>query len=325
MRRTRHRRSAALAAVVVAALLTASCGSVEITRDDEGQTAPTDDETPSATPAPEADTSAGEGDWLLGLQSAGGADGETSTTVYVTYNPSTGAAQATSLPGVQAASASAQQAALLVSGDRQWAIPDTGISRAGETSGRLKVYSLATGKATVLDLRERSGTDDLKPIAWAFDPERADTLRVVDTANRIWAVNVAGGKAVQEGSLPKGPWVFTNGFNFNTGEPWVESIDSDATNPPGNGPSDTSPVRRAGGTVLPAGSDAMTELPASPCRLGAGFTDESGVSWAFCADKPALTTYYLPQGSETWTPYGKPSEPVGPVAASFPLVLPPAA
>ena len=66
----------------------------------------------------------------------------------------------------------------------------------------------------------------------------------------MWAVNVAGGKATQEGTLAKGPWVFTNGFNHNTGEPYMESIDSDETNPAGNGPADTSPVTRDGGTVL---------------------------------------------------------------------------
>jgi hypothetical protein len=68
----------------------------------------------------------------------------------------------------------------------------------------------------------------------------------------------------------------------------------------------------------------MTKLPASPCRLGAGFTDANGVTWAFCADASALTTYYLPKDGEKWTSYGKPSAAVAPVAAGFPLVLPPA-
>jgi hypothetical protein len=325
MPRTRFPRSAApVAAILSALLLTAACGDVEVTSDSKKDSAK-NDETPSSAPAAEVDTSAGEGNWLLGMQSAGGADGETSTTVYVTFNPSTGQATATRMPGVQAASASPELAALLVSADRQWAIPDTGISRDGETSGKLKVYSLATGAPKVVDIRERSGESNLKPIGWAFDPERADTLRVVDTANRVWAVNVAGGKATQEGSLPKGPWVFTNGFNRNTGEPWVESIESDETNPPGNGPADTSPVTRGGGTVLPSGSAGLTQLPASPCRLGAGFTDANDVTWAFCADKPTLTTYYLPKDGEEWTAYGKPSDPVAPTPAGFPLVLPPPA
>ena len=84
----------------------------------------------------------------------------------------------------------------------------------------------------------------------------------------MWAVNVAGGKATQEGTLAKGPWVFTNGFNHNTGEPYMESIDSDETNPAGNGPADTSPVTRDGGTVLPAESEATDQAPRQPVPAG---------------------------------------------------------
>ena len=187
------------------------------------------------------------------------------------------------------------QAALLVSADRNWAIPDTGISRAEERSGKLKVYSLTDGTTKVVDIRDRAGKDDVRPIGWAFDPERADTLRVVDTKNRVWVVNVAGGKATQEGSLPKGPWVFTNGFNPNTGKPWVESITDDRTKPAGNGVAFKSPVTREGGTVLANGSEGLSELPASPCRLGAAYTDDDGVTWAFCADQPTLRPTTCPR------------------------------
>lgn len=308
-----------LATALTALLLASACGSVEVTTGDEENA----DETPSAAHA-ELDTSAGKSDWLLGVTSAGGADGETSTTVYISYNPSTGQATPHRLPGVQAASATPEQAALLVSSNRLWAIPDTQVERAAEKSGKLKVYSLVDGDPMVIDIRERAGADDVDPIGWAFDPTRADTLRVVDTKNRVWAVNVAGGKATQESTLAKGPWVFTNGFNPNTGEPYMENIADDTTNPPGNGPADTSPVTRHGGTVLPAGSPGFTALPASPCRLGAGFTDEAGLTWAFCADQPTLTTHYLPKDGAEWTAYGTPSTAVAPIAAGFPLVLPPA-
>lgn len=324
MSRTTLMRSVGpVAALLTTLLLVSSCGDVGVTTD-SGKSTSSKNTSSSATPAGKVDTSAGQGDWLLGMQTAGGADAEKSTTVYVTFNPSTGQASSRTMPGVTAASASPEQAALLVSADRHWAIPDTEISHGEESSGKLKVYSLTTGQPLVVDIRQRSGQRNLKAIGWAFDPQRADTLRIVDTANRIWTVNVPGGRATQEGTLPKGPWVFTNGFNRNTGQPWVESIDSDATKPPGNGSADTSPVTRDGGTVLPNDSAALTKLPASPCRLGAGFTDANGTTWTFCADKPAISTYYLPKGAQQWTAYGKPSTSVAPVAASFPLVLPPA-
>ncbi len=324
MRRTDLLRSAApVAAAVTALLLTAACGDVKVTSDSaKGDS--DKDSTASPDPSASVDTSAAAGDWLLGLQTAGGNDAEKSTTVYITYNPSTGQAKARSMPGVTAASAASDVAPLLVSADRKWAIPDTGISDHEENTGLLIVYSLTSDTTRVIDMRQATGDNGVRPIGWAFDPERADTLRVVDTANRVWVVNVAGGKATQEGTLAKGPWVFTNGFNHNTGEPYMESIDSDATNPAGNGPADTSPVTRDDGTVLADDSDALTKLPASPCRLGAAFVDANGVTWTFCADKPTLSTYYLAKDGTKWTAYGKPSSPVAPEAAAFPLVLPPA-
>jgi hypothetical protein len=322
MRRTSLLRSAApVAAALTALSLTAACGSA----DDSSDSSKSGSASSTATaPAPQVDTSAAEGNWLLGLQTAGGNDAEKSTTVYVTYNPATGRATKRSMPGVTAASASSDLAALLVSADRRWAIPDTGISNGEENSGKLTVYSLTSDATKVIDIRKASGDDGLRAIGWAFDPERADTLRVVDTKNRVWAVNVANGKATAQGSLAKGPWVFTNGFNHNTGQPYMESIDSDATKPAGNGPADTSPVARDGGVVLANDAKGLSQLPASPCRLSGAFTDANGVTWAFCADSSAISTYYLPKDGKDWVAFGKPSTPVAPEAAAFPLVLPPA-
>jgi len=308
-----------LAVALATVLVAAGCGNVQVkakgTEKKPGK---------AATSAPAADTSAGEGNWLLGMTTAGGADAESSSTVYLTYNPSTGETTRREIPPVKGPSATPEQAALLVSADRAWAVPDTSISHDEERSGLLKVYSLADGTAKTINIRDRAGQEDVDPIGWAFDPARADTLRVVDTKNRVWAVNVAGGKATQESKLPSGPWVFTNGFNVNSGEPWVESIDSDATKPAGNGPADSSPVARDAGTVLPSGSPGLAKLPASPCRLGAGFTDSTGLTWAFCADSETVMTYYLRKDAREWTAYGKPSQAVAPEAAGFPLVLPPA-
>ncbi len=272
-----------------------------------------DKSTPSADANADVDTSTAEGNWLLGIQTAGGADAETSTTTYVTYNPATGQATARKLPGGPGRQRLARRGR--PAGQRRPAVGDPRHrdhrgGGAAPASSRSTRWPRATRRSSTSG--GRTGDDGVKAIGWAFDPERADTLRVVDTANRVWAVNVAGGKATQEGTLAKGPWVFTNGFNHNTGEPYMESIESDETNPAGNGPADTSPVTRDGGTILPAESEAMTKLPASPCRLGAGFTDANGVTWVFCADESALTTYYLPKDGEKWTAYGKPSTAGGP-------------
>ena len=304
-------------------LLTSACGS-EGASEADAEPGGSSSSDAGADADSGADTSLGEGDWLLGITSAGGADAETTITVYVTLNPATGEATSRRIPGVSAASSTAREAALLVSTDRQWAIADTGIPTKAEKSGQLTVYSLTDDTTETIDMRQRTGKSDVKPIGWAFDPAKPDTLRVVDTDNRVWAVAVSGGKATQESSLPKGPWVFTNGFDPNTGEPWVESIDSDETKPADEGASDTRPVTRDDGTVLAADSPTLSSLPPGPCRLGAGYADASGVTWLFCADQASVTTHYLPEGGDSWVEFGKPSSPVAPIASGFALALPPA-
>lgn len=313
MRRTSTRSLLPLAAAVTVLLVAAGCGSAESEPDSAQEPA-----------TAEADTSAGEGTWLLGLSSAGGADAETSTTTYLFYNPSTGETTARRMPPVQAGSASPEESALLVSSDRRWAIPDTEIKEAARRSGKLAVQSL-TGEGTeVVDIRERAGRDGILPEGWAFDPAEPATLRVVDSVRRVWRVPVTDGEATQEGTLPRGEWFFSNGFDLNTGEPWVESLTSDATKPAGHGAAEKDQVERAGGTVLPSTSAGYDDLPEPPCRLGAAFVEDTGLTWAFCADGSSVETHYLPEGSTTWEAYGEPSAPRAPEAAGFPLALPPA-
>jgi hypothetical protein len=314
---TRH---AALAAAACAVLALAGCGSEDPSA--KSSTQPSGSATASAPAA--ADTSLGQGTWLLALSSAGGADAEKATTTYVSYDPSTGTATAREMPGVSTPDADTPDAALLVSADRRWAIPDTGTSRSETASGRLTVYSTTSKATKVVDLRALADDSSLKPVGWAFDPQQAGTLRVVDTRNRVWAVDLGADKATAAGTLTKGPWVFADGFNRNSGLPYVESITSDETRPAGNGKADTTPIGRAGGTVLGSGSTGLAALPASPCRLGAAFTAADGTSWEFCADSATLRAYVLAKGGKNWSSFGKPSTAVAPEAAAFGFALPPA-
>ncbi|MBV9830046.1 MAG: hypothetical protein JOZ82_00495, partial [Marmoricola sp.] len=173
-----------------------------------------------------------------------------------------------------------------------------------------------------IDLRQRTGDAGVQPLGWAFDPKKPATLRVVDTKNRVWSLDVAGGKAQQTGTLPKGAWVFNNGFNRNTGQPYVESITSSETNPPGNGMADTSETQRAGGTVLGSGSKGLAALPTSPCRLASAFKTTNGTTWTFCADSASIRTYVLAPGGQHWASFGKPSTAVAPEAAGFGFAVP---
>jgi hypothetical protein len=312
--------TAAVGATVVAALLLVGCGNAQ----DTSAKSPRSSSTPTPSSASAAaDTSLGRGTWLLGLSSAGGADAEKATTTYISFDPSTGVAHARKMPGVNTPSADSDDAPLLVSADRKWAIPDTSITRGEGRSGKLTVYSVTSGGSKVIDMRTLTGDRSIISLAWAFDPRVPEALRVVDSKNRVWLLDVDGKSASRAGTLPRGPWVFADGFNHNTGQPYVESITSDATLPAGNGVADTTVVARNGGSVLASGSAVLAKLPRSPCRLGAAFTDSQGTSWTFCADSPAIKAFYLSKNGDHWTAYGKPSASVAPIAAGFPLVLPP--
>ena len=317
---TVRRRAALVAGSACAALLVAGCGNAGGPQTNAGS-----DPSPSPSPspsAPPADTSLGNGTWLISLSSAGGADAEKATTTYITYDPSTGVAHARAMPGVNTPNADVPEAPLLVSTDHVWAIPDTGTTRSEQHSGHLVVHSTTSKATRTIDLRQRTGDAGVQPLGWAFDPQKPESLRVVDSKNRVWTLDVSGGRAKQTGTLAKGAWVFNDGFNRNTGEPYVESITTSATKPAGNGMADKSPTTRAGGTVLGSGSTGLAALPTSPCRLAAAFTTSTGTTWTFCADSARLRTYVLAPGSKHWASFGKPSTAVTPEAAGFGFAIP---
>jgi hypothetical protein len=309
------RPSRTRAALVVAALTAAlaGCG-------DAGQ--PKDDAVPSSAAAAAAD-----GDWLLRFTTAEGADGEQSRSVYVRYNPTTGDATARSLPAVIASDASQDEQALLVNADHTLAVPDTAISAAERRSGRLTIYSVTGDTTDTLDIRALTGKPDLRAVAWAFDPADADLLRIVDSARVVWKVDLASKSASQERTLPsRDGWIYGNGFDKETGEPYIESIDSDETEPAGNGDSDVRPVERQGGTLIRYDGAELDGLPKPPCGFAGGFAFDDGIVWLFCADTPSIAAYQAHPGGASWHAYGLPSAKVVPAAAAeLSFALPPVA
>lgn len=309
-----QRRLAVLALTAVLAAGVTGCGSTE--KSAKPSTKPTGSTVAAA---------AVHGAWLLGFTTAGGADGETTTPTYVRYDPDTGQASVTTLPPVKAPNVTEAESALLVSADHKWAIPDTGLSKAETDSGKVTVHSLDGGAALELDLRALTQDPAFKPLGWAFDPVKATTLRVVGDKGTVWVVDVAARTATKSGDLgldEGGGWVFADGFNPNTGEPYVESITSEATKPEGNGPSNTAPVKREQGILLGADSAVVRAFPADKCRLVGAFETNDAGTWAFCADAPSLTTWHKDKAGD-WKPFGKPSAAVAPDASGMPVVLPP--
>ncbi len=268
-----------------------------------------------------------DGDWLLRFTTAEGADGERSRSVFVTFNPATGAADARALPATTAGNAGPDEQVLLVSADHAWAVRDTGVPRSEARSGKLVLYSVTDDSTRTLDIRACDRLTGLQAKAWAFDPSDAEALRVVDTDLHVWKVDLATSTATAEATLPtKDGWIFADGFDPATGEPYVESIDSDATLPTGNGASDVRPVQRQGGTLIRYDGATLDGLPQPPCGFAGGFEFDGGLAWLFCADTPSITAYQAHPDGASWHAFGKPSSKIVPkYAAQLSFVLPPVA
>lgn len=310
------RPTAAVAALVLLALGAAGCGS-------NGE--PSSGRPAAAASSDAAEAAAGNGDWLLRFTTAEGSDGEQSRSVLVRYNPTTGAAATRSLPVMNATDASQDEEALLVSADHTRAIPDTGVPKDEAATGKLVVYSVAGDGTETVDIHALTHQPDLKAVGWAFDPRAPEVLRVVDSRLTVWKVDLAAKTATREATLPRREgWIFGNGFAKNTGEPYIESIDSDATEPAGLGDSDTSPVQRQGGTLIRYDGEPLVGLPKPPCGFAGGFQYADGSAWLFCADTPSITAYQAVKGGTSWHRFGTPSAALLPkTVADLSFALPP--
>jgi hypothetical protein len=170
-----------------------------------------------------------------------------------------------------------------------------------------------------------TGIKYLRPVGAAFDPVAGEVLRVVDTARRVWRVDPELGTATKVGALALKPgWIFANGFDKNTGLPYIEDINSAATLPAGNGDDDVRALERRGGTIWTNVGSDKTEDPPLPCGFGSGFDAADGTRWMFCADTPRITAYRLKKSAKAWAQVGMPSRAFIPATAEeLPVVLPP--
>lgn len=305
------------ALAVVAGLGTAACG------DTENKVTAAGSEPEASGERPDAGW--GEQPWLLRFNTASGAEGETTHAVYVRYTPSTGATTVRRLPGLTSQDTYADAQALMVSADQEFVLLDSRVSAADRKAGRLTVFALDNDKTLAVDVRGWSKVAGLKPVGAAFDPAEPQLLRVVDSDKRVWRVDLAARTAVRDGDLPKrAGWIYANGFDKNTGLPFIESLDSPETLPAGNGDDDVRPVERRGGVIRVVDGSTVAGEPALPCGFAGGFAVKDGATWLFCADTPKLSTYRLAKGGDAWEKVGVESKAVVPrTAEELPVVLPP--
>lgn len=312
-------RMQALCALAVAASMSvAGCGNVDSSENPTGAAGGSSAEKPDATWS--------DGQWLLRFNTAGGKEGETAQAVYVRFTPSSGATTVRKLPGLISRDTYSDSQALMISADHQYALLDSRVKAADRKQGRLTLYPIDTNGTVKVDVRGWSKAADLTPVAAAFDPAEAGLLRVVDNKLRVWLVNLTEKSAEQDGELPRrgGGWIYANGFDKNTGVPYIESINTAKTVPPGNGDDDVRPVDRRGGVVRPFDGPEIPGEPPLPCGFAGGFNLNDGTGWIFCADTPKISAYRLAPNGDAWEKVGVASKAVVPVTAEeLPVVLPP--
>lgn len=315
------RRAAATTAVLGLALGLAGCG------DADPVSEPAAADTSSAATDPADPASYTEQAWLLRFGTAEGGDGELTRAVYVRFTPSTGATTVRALPGLTAPDTYADAQALMVSADHEVALLDSRVARADRRAGRLTLYPTGPGEVRTVDLRALTGVRDLVPVGAAFDPDEGQRLRVVDNQRRVWLVDPVAATAERQDDLPaKDGWIFANGFDKNTGLPFIEDTETTETLPAGNGDDDVRPVEREGGAIWFPDGAPTSDQPAPPCGFAGGFTTAAGALWLFCADTPRIQAYRLERGADAWEKVGVESKAVVPASAEdLPVVLPPVA
>ena len=216
------------------------------------------------------------------------------------------------------------------SADRSWAMPDIAADEAGASSraARRSTTSRSRAGGPRSTSARRPATTGLT-LGWAFDPTRPDTLRVVDRANRVWAVSVAGGKATQEGTLPRGPAGCSPAASTsNTGEPYMEEHRQRRDQPGGQR------CRRHLGpwsrtTAAPSCRPKPAASPSCPQRPAASapaFTDcQRRRPGRSARTKRTGATYYLPRTARSGRTLGKPTGRGGPRTRRRPARAPSAA
>lgn len=320
------RHAAAAAAALGIALAAAGCGDADPRAGTDAASGPAADGTAATAGDPTDPAAYTEQAWLLRFGTAEGGDGALTRAVYVRFTPSTGAATVRALPGLTTSDTYGDAQALLVSADHEVALLDSRVAAPDRRAGRVTLYPTAPGPVRTVDLRALTGVRDLVPLGAAFDPDEGQLLRVVDNQRRVWLVDPDAGTAERQDDLPTKPgWIFANGFDKNTGLPFIEDPESTETLPAGNGDDDVRPVERDGGTIWFDDGTAEPGQPAPPCGFAGGFTTAAGSLWLFCADTPRIQAYRLAPGGETWEKVGRASKPVVPASAEdLPVVLPPA-
>ena len=203
------------AAVLLLAAPLAACGDQGSDSPDDAAGTPRDESTTAAT----TPTSGGgepfatDKPWVARFETGGDevADG----VAYVRFDPSSGTTDVTEITGPPCAFT--PNPYLLVDAGRTVAVRANAASIKEERTGTTRSTPSTAARNAPIDLREVTGVDALHPIGWAFDPDEAGLLRILDRSGRLFEWQVADDRATELDAVEAG-----KGFEL---APYFDSAD----------------------------------------------------------------------------------------------------
>lgn len=310
-----------LAAVSAAVLLVlTACGDDGSSGDDAGSgttasespsESPSDSPSDSGSESPSADAAplAADQPWLVRFEIG---TGELASGVsYVRLTPTTGATQVTNLrldpPDFQ------PNEWLQVDASRMWAIRANASTIQQEDNGEVTIYSLTGKPKQVVDLRAVTGAADLKPMGFAFDPEKPALMRVLATDGRLFEYDVTSGTATPAGKVaPKAGHELAPQFDSATGMPLQREVATWEYEKGG--------TYQAGG-ITPVQTDlGACPDPTSPHSM---IEDSSGTAWDACLDGRQVKLFRKAEGQAEWELVGTSAAKVPTDTLTMTWVLPP--
>ena len=309
--RDARRRSRPLALMPVAVLLLAAplagCGSDS--PDNASGTPRGDATTETTTPTSgEGEPFATDKAWVARFETGG--DEVSDGVAYVRFDPASGTTHVTEITGPPLDFE--PNPYLLVDAGRTVAVRANAASIKEERTGTTKLYSLDGGKPRAVDLRAVTGDDTLHPIGWAFDPEQAGLLRVLDRSGRLfeWGVDEETATEVDAVEVDKG-FQLAPYFDSADGMPLLRD-------------KGTYEVEKGGAYAAGGAEPAKTDR--SPCAEGTTLAstvrDGSGTTWSGCQTGDKVVLFQQPEGESAWQDAGASAADVPKGTMTFTWVLP---
>lgn len=280
------------AAVLLLAAPLAGCGDQASDGPDDAAGSPRGDATTGATTPTSGggEPFAADRPWVARFET--GDDEVADAVAYVRFDPASGATDVTEIPGPPMDFE--PNPYLVVDAGRTLAVRANAASMKEERTGAMRLYALDGGDARSIDLREITGVDDLHPIGWAFDPEEAGLLRILDRSGRLFEWPVAEDAATELDAVEVG--------QGSALAPFFDSADG----MPLSRDKKTYEIEKGGAYTAGGATPVRTDRSGCPGRttLARTVRDASGTTWTGCQVGDRVVLLQQADGESGWTDAG---------------------